>query len=308
MALSDRWTRYQLRTSIRRELMDQNGRFWGDDELNLYISDWQDEVQNELEFVWGKSTSTVSTDGFSIDPTTVLRPDAFYWNNVRLIARSKNDLDAWEPYWRETPSATPYVCYEIDSTTFGLWPKPSTAGTLVTEYPAKLSFASDAIPMQLPAWTRYSAINYVGYRAYERYGPNFDLNKSLRRKSKFLRQLSRFKEIKASYFPDKYLSIRPASVYENSILSPSPHGDVSVPLIVALHLIDEVPSGSINGTNLTFTLTQNPNPDVSLKLFLDGILMTQGSHYTLSTSTVTFISPYIPQTGQTLFASYIYTT
>lgn len=290
--------------------MDPNATFWSDTELNLYLDDWQQEVQNELEFVWGTATITTSEGTFTLSQfaDTISRPDHFIWNNVRLVPRSKNELSALYPYWRESDPSSPFVCYEIDSEHFGLWPPPSEVGELGVEYPKILTFPTDYFPMSLPAWTRYSSLNYCTYRAYERYGPNFDLNRALRRKNKFLRQLSRYKSIKASYFPDKYLSLRPGGTYESNILSPRAFGDVSLPVIVSLRSQAEVPSGTVNGTNATFTLTQSPNPAISLMLFVDGVLMTQTSHYTLSGVTVTFVSDYIPQTGQTIFASYRYST
>jgi hypothetical protein len=309
MALSDRWTREQLRSAVRRELMDPNNTFWTDTELNLYLDDWQQEVQEELEFVWGTATLTTTDSTFALTDlgTNILRPDHFIWNNVRLSPRSKNDLDAWRPYWREADPASPYVCYEVDSGTYGLWPPPDSAGTLSVEYPRILTFSSDIAPMDLPAWTRYSAINYCTYRAYERYGPNHDLNRAYRRKSKFLRQVARYKNIKAQFFPDKPLSLRPGGPYESQILNPKPYGDISLPLILSVSLVDEVPTGTINGVNSTFTLTRTPNPALSLKVWVDGVLMTQNSHYTLSGDTITFINPYQPFTGNTLFVSYRYT-
>ena len=51
---------------------------------------------------------------------------------------------------------------------------------------------------------------------------------------------------------------------------------------------DETPSGTINGTNETFTLNKSPNPPASLMLFTDGIMEQQGEDYTLSGNTITF--------------------
>jgi hypothetical protein len=315
MALSDLWTRSQLRTAVRRELMDFNGRFWTDTELNLYLSDWQDEVNEALQFVWGTATLTLGTGTSTFVQTdlgtNILRADAFYWNNVRLIPRNKIDLDDYSPYWREAEDANPYVCYSVDDTSWGLYPPVGTSGTLLSEHPITVSFSDDASPMQVPAWTRYSSVSYSCYRAYSRFGPNYDLNRALRRKAKFERQLSRYKLLKDAHFPEKYISLRPTldrQSYESSILSPSPYGDVSMPISLSVQLVDEVPTGTINGTNGVFTLTQDPNPDLSLKVWVDGVLLKQGSHYSLSGTTITFINPYQPPTGSTIFASYRYSS
>jgi hypothetical protein len=64
----------------------------------------------------------------------------------------------------------------------------------------------------------------------------------------------------------------------------------------------EVPSGAISGTtgsdgNATFTLTHTPNPSAALPLFKNGLRMTQGTAYTLSGNTITYLAGYIPITG-----------
>lgn len=51
----------------------------------------------------------------------------------------------------------------------------------------------------------------------------------------------------------------------------------------------ETPSGAINGTNKVFTLQYTPTAS-SLELYLNGLLMTQGPDYSLSGSTITFVS------------------
>jgi hypothetical protein len=67
----------------------------------------------------------------------------------------------------------------------------------------------------------------------------------------------------------------------------------------------ELPAGTINGTNLTFTLANTPSPAASLMLFKNGVLLTQGVDYALSGATVTFTSTTVaPQAGDSLTASY----
>jgi hypothetical protein len=52
----------------------------------------------------------------------------------------------------------------------------------------------------------------------------------------------------------------------------------------------EVPTGTINGTNTTFTLSAAPSPASSLLLFLNGVEQLPGTDYTLSGSTITYIN------------------
>ena len=66
----------------------------------------------------------------------------------------------------------------------------------------------------------------------------------------------------------------------------------------------ETPSGTINGSNTTFTLVNAPSPGASLDLFLNGLLMKQATDYTLSGNTINFLTASTPQTGDFLTASY----
>ena len=67
---------------------------------------------------------------------------------------------------------------------------------------------------------------------------------------------------------------------------------------------DETPSGSINGSNITFVLAHNPNPDASLQLRLNGITLKSGAgnDFTLSGDTITMAAA--PESGDSLTASY----
>ena len=64
----------------------------------------------------------------------------------------------------------------------------------------------------------------------------------------------------------------------------------------------ETPSGSVNGSNTSFTLAHAPNPASSLCLFLNGQLLTETEDYTLSGSTITFVAA--PDSGSIIRASY----
>jgi len=66
----------------------------------------------------------------------------------------------------------------------------------------------------------------------------------------------------------------------------------------------EVPVGAVNGTNAVFTLASTPSPASSLELFLNGLLMRQGTDYQIIGNTITFFLASVPQTGDLLVASY----
>lgn len=72
------------------------------------------------------------------------------------------------------------------------------------------------------------------------------------------------------------------------------------------YIVREVPAGTINGTNATFTLVSAPSSGKEM-VFVNGILMNVGASndYTISTNTITFNSGAIPQTNDTLLVTYI---
>lgn len=64
----------------------------------------------------------------------------------------------------------------------------------------------------------------------------------------------------------------------------------------------EVPSGTINGSNKAFTLTYTPDEAASVVVFLDGIVQRLTTDYTFSGTTITFVSA--PAVGQDLYCVY----
>jgi hypothetical protein len=67
----------------------------------------------------------------------------------------------------------------------------------------------------------------------------------------------------------------------------------------------ETPSGSINGSNLEYTLANDPDAG-SEHIYLNGVLQKAGgADYSISADTITFITA--PESGSTLLASYRYT-
>lgn len=61
-------------------------------------------------------------------------------------------------------------------------------------------------------------------------------------------------------------------------------------------------SGTVNGVNVTFTVSQTPVSADSFQLYQDGVLLRLTTHYTRSGSTITMVTA--PTTGQELDAIY----
>lgn len=66
----------------------------------------------------------------------------------------------------------------------------------------------------------------------------------------------------------------------------------------------ETPGGTVDGTNVVFTLSRIPSPVGSLLVFRNGLLMRSGSDYTLAGQLTTFINGQAPRPGDTLQCSY----
>lgn len=66
----------------------------------------------------------------------------------------------------------------------------------------------------------------------------------------------------------------------------------------------EVPSGTVDSSNVTFTLAHTPKYPAALHCSLDGLVQKQTTDYSLSGSTITFVSA--PVTGSTLYCDYVY--
>lgn len=67
-------------------------------------------------------------------------------------------------------------------------------------------------------------------------------------------------------------------------------------------MIQEAPSGTINGSNVTFTLASTPESASQVELFLDGLYLFQTTDYSISSSTITMVTA--PALGQSLRAAY----
>jgi hypothetical protein len=68
---------------------------------------------------------------------------------------------------------------------------------------------------------------------------------------------------------------------------------------------DETPTGSVDGTNTSFSLANAPIPAISLKVYLNGLLQRYGIDYFLAGTEVTFVVA--PSSGDNVRAWYRYT-
>jgi hypothetical protein len=66
----------------------------------------------------------------------------------------------------------------------------------------------------------------------------------------------------------------------------------------------EIPAGTLDGVNATFTLANTPNPSSSTAVFRNGLLLKQTGDYTITTNTISFVAGAIPQPSDSLLVSY----
>ena len=65
----------------------------------------------------------------------------------------------------------------------------------------------------------------------------------------------------------------------------------------------EVPTGTIDGTNTTFTLAATP-VDGTEEVYVDGVQMLRGTDYTITGGAIEFVSGSTPGTGEALWVNY----
>lgn len=66
--------------------------------------------------------------------------------------------------------------------------------------------------------------------------------------------------------------------------------------------VQETPSGTVNGSNQTFTLANTPTSNAAVLLWVDSVIQIQGTDYTIVGATITMTVA--PATGQGLYAFY----
>ena len=66
----------------------------------------------------------------------------------------------------------------------------------------------------------------------------------------------------------------------------------------------EIPFGSIDGVNSYYTLQTAPVPSTSLQLYRNGVYQTSGVDFTVSSTSIRFLTGAVPQQGDSVLASY----
>jgi hypothetical protein len=306
MSAYQNWTRGYAKQLVQRELMDTTNKWFSDAELNMYVNDWQNELQQEFELVWGSATITTILNTLTLGTISppMHRLEAVYFgtgtsSGYRLAGRLLQDLERANTEWRNATANTPREVIQYDSQTMIVWPPLSQTGTFIFEYPTILSFNNDSTPISLPAWTQWSLKPYVCWKCYLRPGPTNDPRRAQRYLAQFLKAKARIRLLWDNFLPERFRKLKPAHHYEWDILHPPGAWDTGSNALGLSVYTSEVPAGPIDGVNATFTLNRAPT---SLQLYVGGTLQTAGTNYTLSGATITFLAGSIPAAGSTMVA------
>lgn len=99
---------------------------------------------------------------------------------------------------------------------------------------------------------------------------------------------------------DTLSGIAASQTLTNKVINGSNNTLTNVP--ISASMVQETPSGSINGSNTTFTLANIPGSNSSVQVYLDGIVLIQSTDYTLSSATITMTTA--PALAQKLYVVY----
>ena len=97
-------------------------------------------------------------------------------------------------------------------------------------------------------------------------------------------------------------SVQEAIIEPTRRLGMGLQGQIDTKFTTSSFIDDETPTGTINGSNQTFTLTYTPSPATSLKVYVNGQRQVLTTDYTLSGSTITMV--YALPTGTALRVDY----
>lgn len=235
MSLSTPYTLSDIRATARRELLDPQGKFWANDEIDEYANDWNHILQSQFEFAWSTATYTITSTATQLPLTNfasnIMRVDAIYYrggtdtSTGRLSPRSMSDLDTFQRNWRHDTALAgidPIIVYQQDAQSVSLWPPPNGTGTLYLEFPIMGTMATSTDTMAAPAWTRYTAIPYILYRSYARFASTQDLGKATRYRKVWDNQLQLIRKFYDGYFPDRAEMLRPGRKWAGNILRTKP--------------------------------------------------------------------------------------
>jgi len=117
----------------------------------------------------------------------------------------------------------------------------------------------------------------------------------MRYKVQYEKEKLRIKQLWDNWLPERYRKLKPAGQYEFDILMPGPAFDSGNGGAIPDVYRSFIPDGVMDGVNTIFTV---PNVPTTVKVFLNGLLLSPTIDYTFSGSTITFVLA--PQSDDTI--------
>ncbi len=215
---------------------------------------------------------------------------------IWLVPKWQKDMLEMRQDW-ERWRGTPQYIVQGDARRTALAPWPAATGStqqLVVVYKAKAPLVTATSTPQLPLNFHIAIENYATAQLF---AMAKEFSQATHWYKLFWDHIPKIKKlVKDQVAMDRVKVLEPYMIFGRYPYDAS--GDTDV------HIDNEIPVGTIDGVNDTFTLENNPNPGDSLELYKDGQLRYQGIAYTLSGNTIVFTPDYVPSVGSLLRAFY----
>jgi hypothetical protein len=186
------WTSYSQDNYLYKTLLEigdwptPSYRFISGVNIQEYLDEWHDLVQEEFQLcrytatlALGSGTSTFAVSSLASDVLTLEDTCWISGTSTSLLAPQSPEA-LWElqqsnPAGLSSPGGPPVAIYPVTYGTFAVWPTPSTAGTLHSEYIPQLRYSTYTGTSPLPSWTREMPIPYIAWRVFSRFSAIQDL-------------------------------------------------------------------------------------------------------------------------------------
>ena len=284
-------TRLQTAVNVRENLNDLGVTWYSTDNINDSLQDGYDllsallnPIQQTTFFPQRARPYYPLTDSIPDLYSTmgIYNPDTNLWLDYTPLTELSKERWDWER-WNGAPCFWSPLSFRY--TVIVPWnpanPQPGSA--LYLAYIAKAPTMTDNTIPNIPQATK-STLEYWA---------TCELLEQVREFKKAQSWLDKFKE---SLSESKLIVKDLARIHRLKVMEPwNPLGRYAGVGYQMTIINDELPTGTIDGVNATFTIAAIPNPTSSLALYKNGILMIQGIAYTLNGNVITINSGYIPQ-------------
>ena len=163
-------TRSEIKTMVQALLGETSTTFFTTAKQNLAIYEAVKQVALDTNFVKAITTSTTSTAGTAeySNPSNVVGFYKICWDGdeTELEYRTKSQLSADYPDWRDDGNGTPWCWTDGDTTgKFRLYPAPNITGKVIKMYSYNIpaDFSTDSSSSDFPEFFKAAVSLYACY-------------------------------------------------------------------------------------------------------------------------------------------------